>query len=303
MYRIYLRRTPDGKVYIGCTTVSLEVRAKLGYGQTDFQRAIEHFGWDSIQSEILTETADKEQAKRLEQRYIEQYDAMNPEKGYNRKGSGFSMSVPRRIRMSKVTKVYWENPEHIARMKAAIAKSRRSPEYRKKMSDIIRKKWETGDYAERVADSMRERNNRPEVKASLSERSREFWSDEEHRQAHSAKMKQVMNRPDVHAKLVESRKKINWHSDAMKAGRRACAEANRGKVGIHKIEDGKVQNKKVYAEQLDTYLADGWVLGFITNGPGIAISRYENGTLIKKRTPECELDTYLAQGWKRGWKG
>lgn len=303
MYRIYLRRTPDDKVYIGCTTVSLEARAKLGYGQTDFQKAIDHFGWDSIQSEVLAETDDKEQARQLEQQYIEQYDAMNPDKGYNRKGSGFSMSVPRRIQMSKATNVYWENPEYIAKMKAAIAESRKSPEYRKKVSDAIKKKWKTGDYAERVANSMRERNNRPEVKAGLSERSREFWSDTEHRQEQSARMKQVMNRPDVYANLVKSRKKIDWHSDAMKAGRRACAEANRGKVGIHKIVNCSVQNKQVHPEQLNSYLADGWVLGFITDGPGIAISRYENGTLIKKRTPECELENYLAQGWKRGWKG
>lgn len=303
MYRIYLRRTPDGKVYIGCTSVSLEARAKLGYGQTDFQKAIVQFGWDSIQSEILAETDDKEQARRLEQQYIEQYDATNPDKGYNRKGSGFSMSEPRRIQMSKNTKAYWKNPEHIAKMKDAIAESRRSPEYRKKVSDAIKKKWKTGDYAERVANSMRERNSRPEVKAMLSERSRSFWSDAEHRQEQSERMKQVMSRPDVHANLVESRKKIDWHSDAMRAGRKACAEANRGKVGIHKIVNGNVQNKKVYAEQLDSYLEDGWVLGFVTKGPGIAISRYENGTLIKKRTSECELDAYLAQGWKKGWKG
>lgn len=303
MYRIYLRRTPDNKVYIGCTTVSLEARAKLGYGQTDFQKAVDQFGWDSIQSQVLAETDDKVKAKLLEQQYIEEYDAMNPEKGYNRKGSGFSMSAPRRIQMSKSTKEYWKNPAHLAKMKAAIAESRRSPEYRKRVSDAIKKKWKTGDYAERVSNSMRERNNRPEVRAQLSVRMREFWSDEEHRQAHSAKMKQVMNRPDVHANLVESRKKIDWHSDAMKAGRKACAEANRGKVGIHKIVSGKVQNKKVHAEQLGSYIADGWLLGFITDGPGIAISRYENGTLIKKRAPKCELDTYLAQGWKRGWRG
>ena len=263
MYRIYLRRTPDGKVYIGCTSVSLEARAKLGYGPTDFQKAIEQFGWDSIQSEILAETDDREQAKRLEQHYIEQYDATNPDKGYNRKGSGFSMSEPRRIQMSKNTKAYWKNPEHIAKMKDAIAESRRSPEYRKKVSDAIKKKWKTGDYAERVANGMRERNSRPEVKAMLSERSREFWSDEEHRQEQSERMKQVMNRSDVHANLVESRKKIDWYSDAMRAGRKACGEANRGRIGIHKIV---------------------------------------NGALIKKRVPKCELDTYFAQGWKKGWK-
>lgn len=303
MYLVYLRRTPDNKVYIGCTSVSLEARAKLGYGQTDFQRAVDYYGWDQIQSEILAETDDKDQARLLEQKYIEEYDAMNPDKGYNRKGSGYSMSSPRRIQMSKATSAYWKNPEHINKMKAAIAESRKSPEYRKKVSDAIKKKWKTGDYAVRVANSMREHNNKPEVKEMLSKRSREFWSDANRRQEHSAMMKQIMNRPDVHEHLVESRKKIDWHSDAMKAGRKACAEANRGRVGIHKIVDGKVQNKKISPEQIDTYLEEGWILGFRTEGPGVAISRYENGILVKKRTPMCELDTYLAQGWKRGWKG
>lgn len=303
MYRIYLRRTPDGRVYIGCTTVSLEARAKLGYGNTDFQKAVDKYGWDNIQSEVLVETVDKEQARILEQQYIEQYDAMNPEVGYNRKGSGYSMTTMRRVSMSKATKEYWKDPEHLAKMKAAIADSRRTPEYRKKVSDAIKRKWKTGDYAERVSASMKARYEQPEVKANLSKRMREVWSDSKKREEQSIRMKQVMNRPDVRSNLLNSRKKIDWYSEAMKAGRKACAEANRGRVGIHRTVGNHTENKKIHPDALDSYLDAGWILGFVTKGPGIAVSRYEEGILIKRRIPNEELDSYLAQGWKRGWKG
>lgn len=303
MYRIYLRRTPDGKVYIGCTSVSLDARARLGYGNTEFQKAIDQYGWDSIESKILAETADKNQARDLEQKYIEEYDAMNPEKGYNRKNSGYSMTTVRRIQMSKSTRVYWENPEHISKLKNAIAESRRSPEYRQKVSDSIKKKWRTGDYAERVSQSLRKRAENPEVKSSMSATSTARWADADKRREHSELMKQVMNRPDVHANLVASRKNIDWHSQAMQAGRKACAEANRGKVGIHRTIDGLTENRKVNASDVSRYLQDGWCLGFITQGPGAAISRYDGNSLIKRRVPVSELDNYLAQGWKKGWKG
>lgn len=303
MYRIYLRRTPDGKVYIGCTSLSLEDRAKLGYGPTDFQKAVDNYGWDSIQSEILAETSDADKARELEQKYIDEYDAMNPEKGYNRKNSGYSMSTIRRIGMSKATVAYWKNPEHLAKMKAAIAESRRSPEYRKKVSDAIKKKWKTGDYAERVSRSLKERAKNPEIKAAMSEAASARWANESERRKHSELMKQVMNRPEVHAKIVESRKKIDWHTPTMRAGRLACAEANRGTVGIHRTVNGSIYNKKVKSDEVDRYLEEGWCLGFVTQGPGMAISKYEGGTLIKKRAPAAELDSYLAQGWKKGWKG
>lgn len=303
MYRIYLRRTPDGKVYIGCTTVSLEYRAKLGYGNTDFQEAIDYYGWDSIHSEVLAETDNKDTARELEQKFIDQYDSMNPDKGYNRKGSGYSMTVTRRIQISEKTKKYWKCPEHLEKMKAAIAESRKTPEYRQKVSESIKKKWKTGDYAQRVSEGMRTRMKNPEVRKAMSAKGKELWSDADKRAKHSERMKEVMARPDVHKHLVESRKRIDWHTDAMKAGRQACAEANRGTVGIHKIVDGVSRNKKIPKEQLDSYLASGWSLGFITSGPGLAVSRYEGSQLIKKRIPESELDYYLAQGWKRGWKG
>lgn len=87
MFYIYKRMTPDGKVYIGCTTRSLEARAGtrgLEYSRNQhFWSAIQKFGWSSINSEILATADNSEEAKRLEDYWIQYYDATNPLKGYN----------------------------------------------------------------------------------------------------------------------------------------------------------------------------------------------------------------------------
>lgn len=47
---------PTGKVYIGCTTQSVDDRWKNGCGysgSTHFNRAIKKYGWENISHEIL----------------------------------------------------------------------------------------------------------------------------------------------------------------------------------------------------------------------------------------------------------
>lgn len=303
MFTVYLRRTPDNRVYIGCTSLTLEQRAHLGYGSTDFQKAVEKFGWDSVVTEVLAVTENQNEAKKLESQFIQQYDAMNPERGYNRKDSGYSMSGPRRIALSRKIKEHWKSPEALAKMKAAIAEGRKSPEYRQKVSAAIKRKWKTGDYAQRVSTSMKRRYENPEVRQKTSDTLKEYWRDESRRQRHSDIMKEVMNRPETKARISESRKHVDYNSDAMRAGRQACAESNRGRISIHKVVSGSVENRKVHPEELQGYLDSGWEPGWITGGPGICISRFENGVLIKKRASPELLSSLLAEGWKRGWKG
>ena len=303
MFTVYLRRTPDNRVYIGCTSLTLEKRAYLGYGNTEFQDAIDRFGWDSIETEVLAVTPDPAEAKRLESHFIQQYNSLDPEFGYNRKDSGYSMSGPRRIALSRKIKKHWESPEALEKMKSSIAESRKSPEYRKKVSDAIKKKWRTGDYAQRVSAGMKKRYENPEVRQKASDSSKAYWSDAEHRKQHSIIMKEAMNKPETRQKVLDSRKRIDYHSEAMRAGRKACGEANRGRVSVHRVSGNSVENRKIKPEELQEYLSSGWETGWITNGPGICVSRFEGGVLIKKRASPEELPNLLDNGWKRGWKG
>lgn len=90
---------PDNKVYIGCTSLELKVRFGYmgeGYMVTrnstgniqPFGLAIQKIGWENIEHVVLATTEDREEASRLEQYYINLYDATNPEKGYNRYKGG-----------------------------------------------------------------------------------------------------------------------------------------------------------------------------------------------------------------------
>ena len=298
-YTVYLRRTPENKVYIGCTSVSLERRQVLGYAETRFQEAIDKFGWDCIVSEILATTSDLDEAKTLKSKYIEQYQATNPDFGYNTIDSGYSMT-PRRIeQLKQSTHNYWEQDEYREKSLAV----RHSDEYKQAVSRGIRRKWKNSDYRKRVSESMRLQLANPEERAKRVVKLTQVWSNPEKRAAHSKLMREVMRRPDVHANLVASRKKIDWYSEAMKAGRKACGDANRGRISIHRTIEGHIENKRVEPSDLDAALAAGWELGWVTAGPGIAISKFEGDKLIKARCKSDELNIKLEQGWKRGWKG
>lgn len=301
MYIIYIHHIPDNKVYIGCTTASIEHRIKLGYSNTEFQRIVDKYGWSEIKSEILAQTDNKEEAKKLEQYYIELYNALNPEFGYNRKGSGYSMTVARRIKMSESTKEYWKNPEHLQKMKDAIAESRKSPEYRKKVSDAIKAKWNNPTYRDKVSESMKAKLQDMNYREQISKSLKTYWSDDARRAQHSETMKEAMNRPEVRAKISESRKHVDLNSEAMRRGRKVTAEKNRGRVGVHKEISGKNVNLRVAPDQVNNYIADGWIKGWITKGPGLQISKVIDGVLIKKRAKEDELSRYLADGWQKGW--
>lgn len=84
--------TPNKKKYIGITHYDCKQRWRkdgLGYKtQTLFWRAIQKYGWDNIEHIIIAENLSKEDACRLEQKLIAQYNTMNKDFGYNLTGGG-----------------------------------------------------------------------------------------------------------------------------------------------------------------------------------------------------------------------
>lgn len=78
---------PNGKVYIGITSTSLEKRAGVNgknyKKNTLFFRAIQKYGWDAFSHEILYDNLTREEAAQKEIELIAEYDSTNPSKGYN----------------------------------------------------------------------------------------------------------------------------------------------------------------------------------------------------------------------------
>lgn len=76
----------NGKVYIGITYNKPEVRwgnNGIGYKRQKFWNAIQKYGWDNFDHEILFENLSDTQAYEKEIELIALYDSTNKEKGYN----------------------------------------------------------------------------------------------------------------------------------------------------------------------------------------------------------------------------
>lgn len=86
-YCVYRYWSPNNKSYIGQTNQGIAVRAgKNGYGYRvcpHFYAAIKKYGWDWFENhrEILADNLSHEEADKLEQYYIQEYDSIK--NGYN----------------------------------------------------------------------------------------------------------------------------------------------------------------------------------------------------------------------------
>lgn len=82
-YCVYEHVFPSGKKYIGITC-DVKKRWKNGRGyesQTKISNAINKYGWDNIKHNIIVDGLSKEQAERLEEYLIAEFDTIN--NGYN----------------------------------------------------------------------------------------------------------------------------------------------------------------------------------------------------------------------------
>lgn len=87
VYCVYVHKNKEnGKVYIGQTKDVKERFARCGSNYKNnnyFYSAIQKYGWDGFEHEILAYNLSKEEANEMERYYIQEFDATNPEKGYN----------------------------------------------------------------------------------------------------------------------------------------------------------------------------------------------------------------------------
>lgn len=91
-YCIYKHTAPNGKVYIGQTCQKPENRWKNGKGYSNneyFMRAIEKYGWDNFEHEILFNGLTKEDADMLEMKTIEEYNSTHKAYGFNIDNGGY----------------------------------------------------------------------------------------------------------------------------------------------------------------------------------------------------------------------
>lgn len=108
MYTVYQHKNKiNGKVYIGITSQKLEQRwgsQGCNYKSSPhFYSAIQKYGWDNFEHNILFTDLTKEQACLKEQELIKEYNSMNREFGYNSTSGGdiFTMNEETKQKISQ----------------------------------------------------------------------------------------------------------------------------------------------------------------------------------------------------------
>ena len=93
-YKVYKHMFPNGKVYIGITSLSVCGRWHNGQGYNNqyvMKRAIQKYGWENIKHEILFDNLTKEEAEQKEIELIAFYMSNQREFGYNIESGGNSI--------------------------------------------------------------------------------------------------------------------------------------------------------------------------------------------------------------------
>lgn len=91
MYCVYEHIFPNGKRYIGITSQDVSKRWQNGHGydtQHLMRKAINKYGWENIQHNILEDNLTKEEAQFKEIYYITRFQANDSKYGYNRTPGG-----------------------------------------------------------------------------------------------------------------------------------------------------------------------------------------------------------------------
>ena len=134
-YTVYRHIAPNGKMYVGITKQEPEKRWANGRGYTSnkyFTNAINKYGWDNFEHEIMFEGLTKEQAELAESILIAYYNLTDKDRGYNINNGGQVIgthSLETRRKMSEA----WTD-ERRAQQAMRTANRAVSDESRRKMS-------------------------------------------------------------------------------------------------------------------------------------------------------------------------
>lgn len=151
-YTVYKHVTPDGKAYVGMTCQSLSSRWGHGGGYPKnkaFSEAIKRYGWEQIQHVVIASDLSQDDAVKLEQETIRQFDATNPEKGYNISigGLGGTLGVKfgseTRKRMSECRKgeKNWNFGKKISKEQSMKLSALRKGKWSEKQKEVLRAVW------------------------------------------------------------------------------------------------------------------------------------------------------------------
>ena len=209
MYTIYKRTTPDGRVYIGCTKRSLEARAGVQgvhYKQDVlFWKAIQRFGWESVQTVILHTTESCEEACALELACIKEYDALNPDVGLNSRLQSYVRDSESwsKLLSAKATAA-WKRGDTWQRHALSQQARFKDPQERLKISESVKRILSNPDIRAKISEAGVRRYQDLNQRLKTSVISRQVWSDPERVSRQKLLLKHIMADPEIRRKISEN---------------------------------------------------------------------------------------------------
>ena len=141
-YCVYKHTAPNGKVYFGITCRDPKARWKKdgsGYRTSPrFYSAIQKYGWDNIQHEILETELSKEEACAEEKRLISEFKSYDRKFGYNQTyggETGLKITDEIRRKISEVNTQFYSSPSNRDAVRKRMIGIKRSEESKKRMSE------------------------------------------------------------------------------------------------------------------------------------------------------------------------
>lgn len=296
MYTIYKRITPDGKVYVGCTSKTLNARAGIegaGYRQSPvFWSEILRWGWSQIVSEVVATTESAEEARELEADAIMAAlrDCGSSNLLNRNLSSGYSWTEEQRACLSAILK---ESPD--------FQDACRDPVRNAHISDSIKKKWSQPEYRERVLTAIR-----------TSVKHKEACSSVDVRQRTSQSLKAWHSIPENKAKFLETmrsqsrRERLSASIRASKRHLDSCRSVERNQKLATSLRSyyANEENRQAMSQAVRNSKAFQNAMQSDERRARIAASSrgrvWVHNNEINRFILEMELPELLEQGWVRG---
>ena len=159
-WKVYVHTSPSGKMYVGITSRDVRQRWQNGRGyikNDHFYRAIQKYGWNKFEHEVIAENLTKDEACEMEKKLIKELKSNDYHFGYNISsgGEGGASGCPSSELQKKVT------------------------------SERMKKAWRDPQYREKMINFSKQRMNDPNYVKRISEKNKLLWEDHGYRAAHS----------------------------------------------------------------------------------------------------------------------
>lgn len=153
MYIVYQHKNKiNGKIYIGITMQKPEQRWRYGEGyktSPHFYAAIQKYGWDNFEHNILFQNLTKEEACKKEQELIAKFNSINREFGYN-STSGGEIFVMNEETKQKISQAMMGNKNNLGHPC--------SEEKKRKISEAQKGKTLTKEHKQKLSEAAKKRH-------------------------------------------------------------------------------------------------------------------------------------------------